>query len=68
MPVAERPRARYTALTLATARKRGPAWGKLAAIALVLIALAAAWRWTPLGEIATAENIVGWTRTVRGMW
>ena len=37
-------------------------------MALVLIALAAAWRWTPLGEIATAENIVGWTRTVRNTW
>ena len=37
-------------------------------MALVLVALAAAWRWTPLGEIATAENIVGWTRTVRGTW
>jgi len=49
-------------------QKRRPAWGKLAIFAAVLIALAAAWRWTPLGEIATAENIVGWTRTVRGTW
>jgi uncharacterized membrane protein YdjX (TVP38/TMEM64 family) len=50
------------------AGKRRPAWGKLALIALVLVALAAAWRWTPLGEIATAENIVSWTRAVRGTW
>jgi phospholipase D1/2 len=50
------------------ADKRGPAWGKIATIALVIAALAAAWRWTPLGEIATAENIVSWTRTVRGTW
>jgi phospholipase D1/2 len=49
-------------------RKRRPAWGKLALMALVLVALAAAWRWTPLGEIVTAENIVAWTRAVRGTW
>ena len=49
-------------------QKRGPAWGKIALIAGVILALGAAWRWTPLGEMATAENIVAWTRTVRGMW
>jgi uncharacterized membrane protein YdjX (TVP38/TMEM64 family) len=49
-------------------QKRGPAWGKIAVIVGVIIGLGAAWRWTPLGEIATAENIVGWTRAVRGMW
>ncbi len=48
--------------------KRGPAWGKLIAIAVVLIALAAAWRWTPLAEIVTVENILSWTRAVRGTW
>lgn len=48
--------------------KRGPAWGKIALFVLVIAALAAAWRWTPLREIATAENIVSWTRSVRGMW
>jgi len=48
--------------------KRRPAWGKLAVAALALIALAAAWRWTPLGEIASAQNIVAWTRAVRGTW
>lgn len=49
-------------------KKRGPAWGKIAVIVGVIIALGAAWRWTPLGEVATAENIVTWTRAVRGMW
>ena len=48
--------------------KRRPAWGKIIAIAVVVAALAAAWRWTPLGEMATAENIITWTRTVRGTW
>lgn len=49
-------------------RKRRPAWGKLALMAGVLIAAAAAWRWTPLGEIASAGNIVAWTRAVRATW
>jgi phospholipase D1/2 len=48
--------------------KRGPAWGKLALILLGAAALAAAWRWTPLAEIVTAERILGWTRTVRETW
>ena len=54
-----------------SARKRsgrGPAWGKIVAIALVFAALAAIWRWTPLAEIVTAERIIGWTRTVRETW
>ncbi len=49
-------------------RGRGPAWGKIAAIAAAIALLAAAWRWTPLAEIATAENILAWTRTVRSTW
>jgi uncharacterized membrane protein YdjX (TVP38/TMEM64 family) len=48
--------------------KGKPAWGKLALFALGIAALAAAWRWTPLAEVATAENILDWTRTVRGTW
>jgi phospholipase D1/2 len=49
-------------------KKRGPAWGKLIAAAVVLAALAAAWRWTPLAEIVTVENILQWTRAVRDTW
>lgn len=49
-------------------KKRGPAWGKIVAIAVALGALAAAWRWTPLAEIATAENILDFTRAVRERW
>ena len=48
--------------------KRGPAWGKLIAIAVVVAALAAAWRWTPLADIVTVENILRWTKAVRGTW
>ena len=49
-------------------RQRAPAWGKIAAIAVAIALLAAAWRWTPLGEYLTAERIVGWTRAVREQW
>jgi phospholipase D1/2 len=45
-----------------------PAWGKIAAIALGVTALAAAWRWTPLKELATPETILGWARMVRDVW
>lgn len=48
--------------------KRRPAWGKIGAIVAVIALLAAAWRWTPLAEIATPENIVAWTRSVRDTW
>jgi phospholipase D1/2 len=48
--------------------KRKPAWGKIALAALGIAALAAAWRWTPLAELATAENILAWTRAVRSTW
>src|ERR1700752_1013028 len=49
-------------------KKRGPAWGKIVAAAVVVAALAAAWRWTPLAEIVTVENILRWTRAVRDTW
>ena len=50
------------------AKRIRPAWGKIIAIAVVLAALAAAWRWTPLAEIVTVENILRWTRAVRDTW
>ena len=52
----------------AKSTKRKPAWGKIALVALGIAALAAAWRWTPLAELATAENILAWTRAVRSTW
>ena len=48
-------------------RRRKPAWGKLAALALAVAALAIAWRYTPLSELITAERISAWARTVRGV-
>jgi uncharacterized membrane protein YdjX (TVP38/TMEM64 family) len=49
-------------------RQHGPAWGKIAAIAVAIALLAAAWRWTPLAEIVTAERILDWARLARGTW
>lgn len=48
-----------------TRHRRRPAWGKILIAALVVAALAAAWRYTPLSELVTAERITAWARTVR---
>jgi phospholipase D1/2 len=45
--------------------KRRPAWGKILIFALIFAALAAAWRFTPLSEFITGENISAWARAVR---
>jgi uncharacterized membrane protein YdjX (TVP38/TMEM64 family) len=50
------------------AKRRKPAWGMIAALAVAIALLAAAWRWTPLAELATAERILGWTGAVRDTW
>ena len=50
------------------AHKSGPAWGKLAAIALVIIALTLTWRHTPLATIITAERVIEWARSVGHIW
>jgi uncharacterized membrane protein YdjX (TVP38/TMEM64 family) len=47
------------------ARGRRPAWGKIAAGALVLVAVAALWRFTPLADYLTAERLREWARVVR---
>lgn len=47
--------------------RSGPAWGKILFAALVIAALAAAWRYTPLSEFITPERVTGWARTVRGV-
>lgn len=48
-----------------SARRRRPAWGKLAGIALLLVAAAASWRYTPLRDYITAERMVAWADAVR---
>jgi phospholipase D1/2 len=32
------------------------------------VALAAAWRYTPLSELVTPERIIAWAKAVRGTW
>src|SRR5574339_108153 len=49
-------------------KRRGPAWGKIALILGAAAALAAAWRWTPLAEYVTVDNILDFTRAVRERW
>ncbi len=49
----------------APGRRRGPAWGKIIAFAIVIAALAAAWRYTPLSEYITYDRITGWARMMR---
>jgi phospholipase D1/2 len=44
---------------------RKPAWGRLAAALIVICVWALAWRWSPLAEFLTRENIVSWSRLVR---
>jgi uncharacterized membrane protein YdjX (TVP38/TMEM64 family) len=46
-------------------RRGRPAWGRIAAILLVLAALAAAWRYTPLADYLTLARVYGWTRSIR---
>jgi uncharacterized membrane protein YdjX (TVP38/TMEM64 family) len=46
-------------------RRHRPAWGKIAAAVLVLAALAALWRYTPVAEYLTVERIREWARLVR---
>jgi phospholipase D1/2 len=48
----------------AAGARTGPAWGKIALIALVVTALAAIWRYTPLADFLTAERIIGWADSV----
>jgi phospholipase D1/2 len=45
--------------------ERGPAYGRIILGAAVCVALAAAWRYTPLAEWITAERIIGWARALR---
>ena len=39
---------------------------KVASVLLILFALAAAWRWTPLSEWIDSENLAAWAREIRG--
>ncbi|HKY02083.1 MAG TPA: VTT domain-containing protein [Burkholderiales bacterium] len=46
-------------------QSRKPAWGKIIAAIVVFVALAAAWRYTPLSEYLTGARIRGWAQAMR---
>ena len=48
----------------AGAERRGPAWGKIALIVLIVAGLAAAWRYTPLSQYVSAERSIAWAQSV----
>jgi phosphatidylserine/phosphatidylglycerophosphate/cardiolipin synthase-like enzyme/uncharacterized membrane protein YdjX (TVP38/TMEM64 family) len=45
-----------------------PAWGRLLLFALLIGALAALWRFTPLAEVAGADEVVGWAKDFGATW
>jgi phosphatidylserine/phosphatidylglycerophosphate/cardiolipin synthase-like enzyme/uncharacterized membrane protein YdjX (TVP38/TMEM64 family) len=45
-----------------------PAWGRLAFFAVVIGALAALWRFTPLAELASADNVIAWAKAFGATW
>ena len=50
-------------------RVKRPAWGKLAILAAVILALFLAWRFTPLADVVTAERISALARRLgRSPW
>lgn len=44
---------------------RRPAWGKIVALGVVLLALFLSWRYTPIAEIITPEHVTRWARDMR---
>ncbi len=46
----------------------GPAWGKIAALALVVAGLTALWKFTPLAQLLDASQVTQWARRVGENW
>ena len=46
----------------------GASWGKIAAIAVGVLALTALWRFTPLAQMLDGNHITGWARRFGGQW
>nr|ALS89226.1 SNARE associated Golgi protein [uncultured bacterium] len=42
--------------------KSGPSWVTFLVLALIIAGLAAMWRFTPLGELVTADKVMEWAR------
>ena len=47
---------------------RSPAWGKIAAFAVVCLALTALWKYTPLATFLDGNHITGWARRAGDEW
>jgi phosphatidylserine/phosphatidylglycerophosphate/cardiolipin synthase-like enzyme/uncharacterized membrane protein YdjX (TVP38/TMEM64 family) len=45
-----------------------PAWTKLALIALVVVALTALWRWSPLAHTVSPDTVIGWAKDFGSRW
>ncbi len=46
--------------------KSGPSWATLIVVALIFAGMAALWRFTPLGDLVTAEHVVEWAHDFAG--
>jgi uncharacterized membrane protein YdjX (TVP38/TMEM64 family) len=46
----------------------GPAWGRIALIALAIAALTALWRYTPLHDYLTPERVFDWAHAFGSAW
>jgi phosphatidylserine/phosphatidylglycerophosphate/cardiolipin synthase-like enzyme/uncharacterized membrane protein YdjX (TVP38/TMEM64 family) len=55
-------------VSAANEAKGRPAWGRLAFFALAIAAMAALWQFTPLAELASAENVVRWAKAFGATW
>jgi phospholipase D1/2 len=49
-------------------RGTGPAWGRLALIVVIVAALTAVWRYTPLRDFLTPERVFDWAQTFGQRW
>ena len=48
--------------------KNTPAWGKLAALLVVIISLTLLWRATPLAGVVSPENVIAWAKDFGARW
>jgi phospholipase D1/2 len=46
----------------------GPAWGKLAVLAVALLGLTAVWKFTPLADFLDGHRVTRWARQVGSYW
>jgi phospholipase D1/2 len=47
--------------------RSGPQWSRILPVAVLLLGLFLAWRYTPLAEWFTAERVMGWARASAGV-